>query len=261
MTKISNLTQYLMDMDKSLFDKLFFIGKVKANTYIDYGCGNGSITEFMLNNFKNYNYLCYDFNQDIVNLLKNKFINFNNEIINVTDTKEDLIYFFKQNLKYRSGNTCLILSSVLHEIYNYDNPSDFWSLIRELKPKYIAIRDMIPSLSIDKVSDPEDVRKVQYRFSKAYIESFESFNGKIANNKNLIHFLLKSEYKDNWPREVRENYFILNKETLYETLPYIYEIIYEEHYVLPYFKERCKMLGVDIKDNTHLKMILKLKEN
>ncbi len=262
MTAISNLDKYLLEMDKSLFDKLFFIGKVDAEFYIDYGCGGGSLIEFMLDNFESYQYLAYDFNEKIVDILKEKFESVLDTFVCVSNEKRDITKF---NVKAKNNNkkSCLILSSVLHEIYNYDNPDEFWNFIQIQQFDYISIRDMIPSFSIDRPSDLEDCRKLYkhpHQRLKYFLHKFENFNGKIYNNKNLIHFLLKCDFVNNWEREIRENYLILNKEELYGKIPNCYEIIYEEHYILPYFKEKCKKLGIIIKDNTHLKMILKLKE-
>jgi len=76
-----------------------------------------------------------------------------------------------------------------------------------------------------------------------------------------MHFLLKYKYlQPNWNREVRENYFPLYREKLLSMIPDNYSILYHEHFTLPYIKESVKEdLGIEIKDNTHLKLILKLK--
>jgi hypothetical protein len=74
----------------------------------------------------------------------------------------------------------------------------------------------------------------------------------------LVHFLLKYKYvQPNWSREVKENYFPFYREELLAKIPNEYEIIYHEHYVLPYLKNQImKDFRIDLKDATHLKMIL-----
>jgi hypothetical protein len=74
---------------------------------------------------------------------------------------------------------------------------------------------------------------------------------------------LKYKYVEpNWAREVKENYMPLYREDLLALLDTDkYEIVYHEHYVLPYIKECVdKDLGIELKDNTHLKLILRKKQ-
>jgi hypothetical protein len=250
MTSIFDQNSYYNEMNKSLVDKIFFADKVDVEMFIDYGCGNAAITEFLANNFPLKKYVCYDFNTEIKEKLETKFTE---KPIRVTDSKDELNKILGWNKECKK---CLILSSVLHEIYNYDDPAKFWCFVDENNFDYIVIRDMITSTSINKPADPNDVRLITKIYPKL-VDSFTRFQGSLINNKNLIHFLLKKDFKDNWEREVRENYLILSKEELYEKIPKQYKVEYEEHYILPYFKDKCRDIGIEIRDNTHLKMILR----
>lgn len=73
---------------------------------------------------------------------------------------------------------------------------------------------------------------------------------------------MKYRYKENWDREVRENYFPITLEQLLSKIPtYKYEIIYFEDYILPFTSNKIKQdFDVDIHDNTHVKLLLQLKE-
>lgn len=121
---------------------------------------------------------------------------------------------------------------------------------------------MIGDATMDRLSDRDDVRKV-YRWAKEnhkerYLKEFELKVGSISNNKNLIHFLLKHSYIDNWDREVRENYFPITLQDLYAAIPNDYDILYEDHNTIVYLTEIWeKEFDIDIKDKTHIKLILK----
>ena len=128
---------------------------------------------------------------------------------------------------------------------------------------YVIIRDMIPSEKIDRASDINDVRKVLRKFyGTKELNDFQSKWGNIENNKNLVHFLLKYKYvQPNWNREVKENYLPIYREKLLCLFPDEFEVLYHEHYTLPYIKENImKDFRIELKDATHLKIIFKKKE-
>ena len=84
--------------------------------------------------------------------------------------------------------------------------------------------------------------------------------GSIGINKNLIHYLLKYRYTENWDRELNENYLPISKEKLLSLIPKNYEVIFYEHYALPFLKEKVREdFGIILKDKTHIKLILKRK--
>jgi hypothetical protein len=121
---------------------------------------------------------------------------------------------------------------------------------------------MMVSNFTDRPSDINDMVKVINKTSKSQLQDFENKWGKVNNNKNLIHYLLKYRYKANWEREVAENYLPITMEYLLSLIPDNYEIVFYEHYSLPFLKEQVnKDFGINIKDNTHIKMILKLNNN
>jgi hypothetical protein len=133
---------------------------------------------------------------------------------------------------------------------------DFWATVFALAD-IVVIRDMIFEQSMDRASNPNDVKKIRSKSDRRYLQDYESIEGSIKNNKNLIHYLMKYRYKDNWEREVRENYFPLSRERLDMLIPDNFMIRYETMFALPYTQRVVERdFGIEIKDNTHLKMIL-----
>jgi hypothetical protein len=127
--------------------------------------------------------------------------------------------------------------------------------------RYIVIRDMAANRSVDRPSNINDVKKVYNRFlGTKVLTDFERVWGSIENNRQLLHFLLKYQYEvPNWEREVRENYLPISREDLLAKIPLGYDVVFHEHYVLPYLWRTVKNdTGIDIKDSTHLKLILQI---
>ena len=247
---IDNIEVYTNGMKKSLLDKLFFIDKIESDFFIDYGCADGTMLQFMKNLFPNFTYVGYDNCDTMLDLAREKC-----KDIAFTNSWKDL-----EPYKIINDKT-VILSSIMHEIYSYcshNEIKEFWDRVFQFGFKYIIIRDMMVSDTSDRLSDINDIVKVINNVDKARLYEFESKWGKINNNKNLIHYLLKYRYVDNWNREVQENYLPISKEHLLTLIPYNYEIIFHEHYTLPYLKERVhRDFGIALTDNTHFKMILK----
>ena len=60
--------------------------------------------------------------------------------------------------------------------------------------------------------------------------------GGLTSNKNFLHYLLTYRYVENWDREVRENYFPHSIEEFLSKIPTKYEVVYFEHYTLPFLR-------------------------
>ena len=253
---VGDITNYNQRMDAAIFDKLFFIGKVKFDCLVDFGCAGGLLMEKINKILPKVDLFGYDIDpsEEILakNRLKNKAIISNNwnEIVNKVE-------------KYNSPALCL--SSVIHEVYSYsENPKSIDKFWKECvfggNFKYIIIRDMIPSDDIDNVGDYEDdVSKVKSKINSKYIKSFESIWGKLEDSyKQFTHFLLKYKYIDNWDREVNENYLPLTISELKNKIPSGYEVVYEKSFALPYTQEQLdRDFGIKLKRPTHIKMIIK----
>jgi hypothetical protein len=249
--KITNYSKYNESMKKSLLDKIFFIDKIEADIIVDYGCADGTLIKFLSDLFPSMMYVGFDIDKDMLELAKEKCGEGN--------------FFFTDNwdlveIELQGKVSAVVLNSVIHEVYAYGTRADVDNVWKRVYDKfdYVIIRDMIPSVSMDKRSDINDITKILRKGNSGLIRDFEQVWGSIEQNKNLHHFLLKYRYEDNWEREVRENYFPLNREELLSSIPEGYEIDFHEHFVLPFLKNVVKKdFNITIKDNTHLKLILK----
>jgi SAM-dependent methyltransferase len=250
-TPIQNYDAYNTRMSKSLIDKMFFVDKIEPDSIVDFGCANG----LLLQELKRY----YPESTPLVGY------DLDPKMIAEAKLSSGLPIFscWSKVQKQLTENAALILSSVIHEVYTYSKPDEidlFWNQVFQSTPpfKYIIIRDLIPSRAIDRPADINDVVKVYRKFhGTPVLNEFQFHWGSIENNKNLIHFLLKHRYQENWKREVKENYFPLYREDLLALIPEGWSVSYHEHYPLPYTKNLVrKEFGIEIKDNTHLKMII-----
>lgn len=257
MQKINNLDVYTTGMQKSLNDKLFFMDKVNnIDKVIDFGCADGALIREMYKVNQNIKYLGYD---NSLNMIYKARLN--------TDYEKFKNVMFVDNPSFSdSENALLNLSSVIHEVYSYSKPEEintFWNQVFYSNNfKYIAIRDFCISKSISRQSDINDYTKVIQSADKEQIDEYESIWGSLRENRNLVHYLMKYRYTENWNREVRENYFPITLETLLSMIPtYKYEIIYFEDYILPFTKNKVKEdFDVNLHDNTHVKILLKRKD-
>lgn len=297
--EFNNIEEYNKSMAKDIVmnDKLFFLNEIeqdeKFGLIVDFGCADGTLISKLYNRNKSYLYIGYDASKEMIDLAKTKFeypdarnVTFTDDWNEVQSVLVDLCI----NSGKKKGKVLLILSSVIHEVYSYakseDEIKEFWQ--RTLNSSlfdYITIRDMMPSEDIDRISDLKitknyavlsELRNKIYNgvrsdlndnptkesiSYKEMLKEFEDIWGSIANNKNLVHFLLKYKWIINWDREVHENYFPFYIEEMNSRIKL-------SNYNTIYFKRFCplkesvkKTFDIDMVDDTHVKYILKLKNN
>lgn len=253
-TKILNFDSYNTEMKKSLLDKIFFIDKVDTQVFVDFGCADGELIKFLYSLFPDFEYIGYDINPEMIKLAQSNVSNVSKNIHFTSDWKEVLDLISERK-------ATLILNSVIHEVYSYSNLVDneeFWKRIFNGTFDYIVVRDMLPKQSINKRSDINDIAYVRKRANKAHLKDFENHWGSIEDNRNLVHFLLKYRWEENWEREVKENYFPLYAEYFLEKIPDKYHIDFYDEFVLPFTKRKIKEdFNICLKDTTHIKCILR----
>ena len=259
MKPIKNLEKYNNSMRQSLIDKIFFIDKIPTDfSLVDFGCGDGTLIEFMEAMFEGNKYIGYDNAPEMIEAAEAN--SPSNDQHTFTDDFKIAVDLMK---KKKKKVNVLNLSSMIHEVYSYSSYDEiefFWNQVFKSDFTHIVIRDMIPSTTVNRETYPNDVRKILRFADPNILASFESRWGSIKNLKNLMHFLLKYRYTDNWEREVRENYLPITLEDLYRTIADNYDIIYQEHFCLPFLHEQIhKDFGIDFSEPTHLKMILRKK--
>ena len=255
MQKINNYSVYTNGMSKSYQDKLFFLDKIKSDItgILDFGCADGTLIRYISNNTNDIKLVGYDIDEEMIELAKSRsshmFSTNFTECLNCVNPE----------------NALLNLSSVLHEVYSYSVANDidlFWENVFNSNFSYIAIRDLCASESINRPSNINDYAKVLQKTDSEQLADYESIWGSVRDNRNLVHYLLKYRYVENWSREVRENYFPLSLERLLSKIPTEkYEIVYFENYILPFTANKVKEdFDIDLHDNTHVKLLLKRKE-
>ena len=246
---IENMASYLLSMGKGAFCKLFFISMVEPKCIVDYGCADGIMLSVIKQFFPNTVLIGYDLDETMLVQDRERVpgVLFTTSWIDVQNA-----------LKEVEGEKAIVLSSIIHEVISYCNTKgvdEFWKRVFSFDT--VIVRDMMPSRSMDRPSDMTDVINIRRKFTWQVAE-FEAIHGSIERNKNLVHFLLKYRWLDNWAREVRENYFPLTIEDFMALIPEGFEAIYWEHFALHYLKN--KMLedtGYPLKDHTHLKCVLR----
>ena len=270
-TVISNIEIYNTRMDASIEDKLWFLNQnIDADVYVDFGCANGNLLKEMYQRDPGKVYIGYDNNPDMLCLARKHclgtsiiFGHFFNKIKEYIDKK------------YPGRKICLIMSSVLHEVYFYSKNAkeieEFWRVIRrDLSPDYIAIRDMDFGYDSDRINERgytsseflsirnELFREIRLKADKKQLKDFENIYGLIDSYKNLTHFLLKYKYVENWDREVKENYFSYTVSQIMSELQWEYSIKYKKDYCLPYLYTQFKKdFGIDFMGYTHYNLLLR----
>jgi hypothetical protein len=256
---IDNYTAYTEGMRKSLLDKAFFMDKIDARVIVDYGCADGTLINFLSSLFPELQYIGYDIDEKMLDRARETCSRDN--VIFTSDWYEVISHSLPDLSEGAQRNpAAIVLSSVIHEVYAYGTRKEvdeMWDRVFRSGFDYIVIRDMVPSVSMDTKSDINDVKQLLRKANPGHLREFEQVWGSIEQNKNLIHFLLKYRYTDNWSREVRENYFPLTREELISSIPDAYEIDFHEHFRLPFAVKTVKQdFGITLRDNTHLKLIL-----
>lgn len=261
MESIPDFSHYTTEMRKSLIDKIFFMDKLdeQVSAVLDYGCADGALVDFLASIFPEIRMVGYDMSEQMIAAAKERCAAPNASFH--ADLQEALQALARHGVT--PDHMCVNLSSLIHEVYSYGDTQSvdaFWRDINETGFRYITIRDMCCDQSAHRPALKEDVLKVRRACSARMIEQFEACHGSLSDNYNLIHFLLKYRYEANWSRECAENYLPLTMEQLISRLSSGYELIYFDHYVLPFLARVVKQdTDVTIKDYTHIKLILRRK--
>lgn len=181
--EIANLKVYNDNMRKSLLDKAYFLSFVDSDTFIDFGCADGSLLKYIHEMFPDKKLIGYDISPEMLQVAEKNLEGCNVSLYN-----------------------------------NFENVISF--------PTHLA--------------------------------EFQSIWGNISNNKNLVHFLMKYKWVENWAREVRENYFPITIEEFLSKVPNNYVIDYFYEFIMPQTQQGIlKDFNILLKDTTHFKCILR----
>jgi SAM-dependent methyltransferase len=268
---ISNEVWYTEEMAKSLVDKLFFLDKVDARMFVDFGCADGTMLAFIDHVFpKGMTLVGYDINPKMIEAAKKAHPD---SAITFTSDWEEvraLVSEHRERAPRGDGRVCLVLSSVLHELHSYADEqaiADAFAKIwgedgSGLEFDYVAIRDMMVSRATSRPSDMIAVARVQQVFEARHpglLAQWEAKWGAIIENWSLVHFLLTYRYTANWEREFRENYLPKATEEFLAGIPEKFFPIFKEQFTLPFLRRRVKEdFGIALSDTTHIKLVLEL---
>lgn len=267
MANIENYSVYLGCMKKAMADKAWFMDRIpelatNSNALIfDYGCADCALGRFLVDEkqFKG-TYIGIDANPEMgkAAAIANK------------PEQYDKIYwrsgnFFEINDFGFPGaaNGMLVLNSVIHEVYSYGSLTDvhhFWENVWYQGWTHIAIRDMALSrIDADNAAlGTQWVAQMPLEFFGRYRIWQQEYSGwPLDCTEDVVHYLLKYRYTENWERESKECYLPLYWEELLCKIPSHYRIVYAKHYCLPYIRETVRNdTGIDLDIPTHYQLLL-----
>lgn len=248
--RIADLEVYLHRMQKSILDKLFFIDKVfePFTSIVDFGCANGELIKALHAFFGEYRYVGYDLSPEMVAAARR----------NVPEASFCAEW---DAIDVPFETSLLNISSTVHEVYSYSTEEEievFWARVFQSGFRYVTIRDMMLSEREQRPAAEADLRLLRGNAVFAeHLRDYEAVWGPIVRQHDLVHFLLKYRYTQNWEREVRENYVALSLEKFLERIPSGYRVTYFDHYTLPYTAWRVRQdYGIRLQTPTHVKVIL-----
>ena len=271
-----NILSYNANMAKGMEDKLFFLNKINfkkdgSYLFVDFGCADGTLIDNLYSIFDNLGihtyFIGYDISDTMIELAKTKFTHYTSSVMFTSSWDE----VNKTIEKYSNMESILILSSVVHEVYSYAECQDdidlFWHHVLDTGFNYICVRDMMAGKDINHTPDIDISNFIDNNFphfsaKRRYMQDFVFHYGSLNENKNFIHYLLKYRWTINWNRELNENYFPIYVEDFLKCFEEQYNIAYLERFKVP-FLEKCwkEDFDIEIKDNTHIKIIFELKRN
>lgn len=250
--RISDLDIYLTRMQRSILDKMFFMDKVfePFRCILDFGCANGELIRAMQPMFPDYEYAGYDISAEMIEAARK----------HVSGAR---FYDNWDSIDIPVPESLINISSTVHEVYSYCSETDieiFWNRVFGSGFQYVTIRDMSFPQAEDIPVRKEQLDAVRNSAYAGWLDSFEQVWGRIERQRQLVHFLLKYKYTQNWEREVHENYFPVYTEELLKRIPDSYRTVYKDVFTLPYTAWQIrKDFGFTLTDHTHIKLILERK--
>lgn len=240
--KIQDTEHYTKEMSKALSEKLWFLDHVWVESMLDIGCADGTIPLHLSTLFKDHDFKCYAYepNYNLYWMAKIKANRLSHQI-----QHRGRVMFYERYREYLDVIKSLkqvdlvLLSSVLHEIYNKysDDRVNFYRIIKESDARYIAIRDMRPITPLAAYNDidvdiPSDLQEKWIEWGKSKV------NGGNVDGYTYLQFFLKYRYDVNWSYEVEEDYFATKWEELDQIFRILgYNKVYEKNYVPDFIEQ------------------------
>ena len=268
----THLETYIEGLHKTIDSKLFFLDKLPDNFFrnpeepkviIDLGCGDGTVLKTIKEHYSDDNqiFVAIDNNPDILNYTK---INIGQDALYFKTLKEFTDFIVEESW-IRKYKFVLICESVLHEV-----GKNFQEVIYDFAFSYcdyFIIRDMF-------VQDNEYTRnKMSIQLKNRYYANVIRYSNTTLltdfvehyglDIHQLIHYLLKYTYVENWRTEVEEDYTSVNWHTIDDIEWHANKVIYDRQYVQEWRRNRVREdFDIDMNDfctSTHREVIIKIR--
>lgn len=245
MNKLRNYNVYLSGMAQGNEEKLFFLQQIDIQAFdriIDFGCGKGDILKVCGGINKHATLIGIDHDDYMQRLAEENLADLGKQRVMIAAalTKDML-----------DENTLIIFSSVLHEV------GDYWISLRAMLEGTgctVAVRDMRYSDASSKAITANDLAALIEHSNPEHLAAFIRRYG-MDTEKEMVHYLLKYTYVDNWQLELQEDYFSFD----FDDLCSLGEIMYERNYTLPYKRRSVtEDFGIFLAANTHTQLIVKV---
>ena len=267
---ISNYDCYLGHMGHALEDKAWFMKVVpelsdnsKARI-LDYGCADCALGRFLVDE-KHFTGSYIGVDADPAMKARAEKANVQAQYKNLSWMQGDFCSSEATPSVYtlQPEDTTLVLNSVIHEVYSYnasEQIQQFWDTVWSRRWKRIAIRDMALSRidADNKVSGTQMLLSMPLDlFGRYRLWQKDYGSSDFASTRDVVHFLLKYRYIENWERESKENYLPLYWEEIISQIPSHYRIIYAKHYCLPFIQQSVlKDACINLEIPTHYQLLL-----
>ena len=256
MVELANVDFYNNEMDKGIKDKLWFLEHLDFEPYliVDYGCANGTVIGNLQKVYPDVPKIGLDISDEMLRLANAKNIP-NTMFVKVDPDTVD-------QWDPQMGNSVLVLSSVIHEVYSYcsdEQVERFWSFVFSGRFRAIVIRDMALNYTLFP-PDPKSVVDVRTKADPVQLEEFEEQWGSIDNAQSFVHYLFKYRYRANWKREIKENYFPICIEEVaakFEAVKGQYTTTHFNHFLFNWQRDCIREdFGLDFTTKTHYTAML-----
>lgn len=243
--ELANKQIYTDEMAKGMDEKLFFFDHVDADIIIDFGCADGRVSKAVAKH-GGYDVIGYDKNPDL----------FSEETSSV-QFESDWGTVCKLAKKRKSVG--VYLSSILHEIYSFDQSDDLIEKLNMLDYDYLIIRDMYMTDAEKKqIIEESDIMEVVDSVNLRLVNSFVCNHGPLMGKKHLIHFMMKHRFAYNWDYEIREDYLSITDDHI-DYFKSLGDVLLEDHHPLPYYQDVFKgRYNYDLHTPTHIKLVIKV---
>jgi hypothetical protein len=271
---LTDIERYRKGLRHSLADKMFFVERVPAEVtvFAEFGCATGDVLrEVHLHRREwpqgwGHHYIGYDHHVGMIELAKHQ-----RSIGNFEFTSDYSMFAARLARHHRKGlKSCLILSSVVHEVLSQDPGSfmSFWKLVGSLGCEFIAIRDMGVEASAYHAGsvDDADVRRALMSPAaeplRLWVIHSAMSPGGFSSRAEFLEALLKCEHhgSPNWEHALEETFLTLSAEQWlnYTTIGTGYKLRHFEHTPLLALqnKWRDRYDGLYVPDPTHVKLLL-----